>query len=171
VQPVQSQAEPASTFAGEDALGVGNPLPTQAEPVQLVPPKRPARGPPLWDESDTQAGEGVGPAPDWDEATQVAPDIAVDQRGEQWWQRFCQRCGEGLRLSPPQAGHADKSQAPSPVQAPKQTPICRLVMPQPRAILVPIRLDFLSAPIRCEGSRGTHRASGNDAKEGSKHAD
>jgi hypothetical protein len=46
----------------------------------------------------------------------VAPDIAVDQRGEQWWQRFCQRCGEGLRLSPPQAGHADKSQAPSPVQ-------------------------------------------------------
>ncbi|MEY3145936.1 MAG: hypothetical protein RL342_1607, partial [Pseudomonadota bacterium] len=40
VQP--AQAEPASTDAGEGALGAGNPLPTQAESAQLVPPKRPA---------------------------------------------------------------------------------------------------------------------------------
>ena len=40
VQP--AQAEPASTDAGEGALGAGNPLPIQAESAQLVPPKRPA---------------------------------------------------------------------------------------------------------------------------------
>lgn len=40
VQP--AQAEPASTDAGEGALGAGKPLPTQAESAQLVPPKRPA---------------------------------------------------------------------------------------------------------------------------------
>ena len=39
VQP--AQAEPASTDAGEGALGAGKPLPTQAESAQLVPPKRP----------------------------------------------------------------------------------------------------------------------------------
>ncbi len=41
-QPAQVQAEPASTDAGEGALGAGNPRPTQAEPTQPVPPKRPA---------------------------------------------------------------------------------------------------------------------------------
>jgi hypothetical protein len=40
--PAQVQAEPASTNACEDALGVSNPLPTQAEPAQPEPPKRPA---------------------------------------------------------------------------------------------------------------------------------
>jgi hypothetical protein len=40
--PAQVQAEPASTDACEDALGVSNPLPTQAEPAQPEPPKRPA---------------------------------------------------------------------------------------------------------------------------------
>ena len=40
--PAQVQAEPASTDAGEGALGVSNPLPTQTEPAQPVPPKRPA---------------------------------------------------------------------------------------------------------------------------------
>ena len=39
-QAATVQAEPAST--GEGALGVGNPLPTRAEPAQPVPPKRPA---------------------------------------------------------------------------------------------------------------------------------
>ncbi len=39
---VQVQTEPASTDAGEGALGVSNPLPTQPEPAQPVPPKRPA---------------------------------------------------------------------------------------------------------------------------------
>ena len=34
------RAEPAST--GEGALGVSNPLPSQAEPAHPVPPKRPA---------------------------------------------------------------------------------------------------------------------------------
>ena len=137
VKPAQVQAEPASTAAGEGALGVRSPLPIQTEPAQPVPPKRPAhylwavlmariyevfpllcpicggqmhiiafithsadirqilehigvetepphitpaRGPPLWDECDEQAAEGVEPAPDWDEATQPAPDFEVDQR-------------------------------------------------------------------------------------------
>lgn len=42
VQPAQVQAEPASTTAGEGARGVSNPIPTQTEPAQPVPPKRPA---------------------------------------------------------------------------------------------------------------------------------
>jgi hypothetical protein len=42
VQPAQVQAEPASTDAGEGARGVSHPPPTQAEPAQPVPPKRPA---------------------------------------------------------------------------------------------------------------------------------
>lgn len=142
--PAQVQAEPASTDAGEGALGVRNPLPTQtqtqAEPAQPVPPKRPAhylwaalmariyevfpllcpicggqmrviafitysadirqilehigaeaeppritpaRGPPLWDGCDAQAGQvgdGVDVEPDWEEAAQVAPEDEVDQR-------------------------------------------------------------------------------------------
>ena len=49
--------------------------------VETEPPHiTPARGPPLWDECDAQAAEGVEPAPDWDEATQPAPDFEVDQR-------------------------------------------------------------------------------------------
>jgi hypothetical protein len=43
---VQSQAEPTSTDAGEGALGAGNPLSSQAETAQPVPPKRPAHD--LW---------------------------------------------------------------------------------------------------------------------------
>ena len=31
--------------------------------------------------------------------------------GEQWRQRFCQRCAAGLRLAPPKTGQPDKSQA------------------------------------------------------------
>ena len=42
VQPAQVRAEPASTAAGEGALGVSSPLPTQPEPAQPVQPKRPA---------------------------------------------------------------------------------------------------------------------------------
>ena len=37
--------------------------------------------------------------------------------GEQWRQRFGQRCEEGLRPSPPQTDHADKSRAVGPEQA------------------------------------------------------
>ena len=137
VKPAQVQAGPARTAAADGALGVRSALPTQTEPAQPVPPKRPAhylwavlmariyevfpllcpicggqmhiiafithsadirqilehigvetepphitpaRGPPLWDECDAQAAEGVEPAPDWDEATQPAPDFEVDQR-------------------------------------------------------------------------------------------
>lgn len=42
VQLAQVQTEPASTGAGEGALGAGNAFPTQAEPAQPVQPKRPA---------------------------------------------------------------------------------------------------------------------------------
>jgi len=49
--------------------------------VETEPPRiTPARGPPLWDECDAQAAEGVEPAPGWDEAAQPAPDFEVDQR-------------------------------------------------------------------------------------------
>ncbi len=40
----------------------------------------PVRGPPLWDDCDAQAGEAVDAVPDWDVATQAAPDYEVDQR-------------------------------------------------------------------------------------------
>ena len=40
----------------------------------------PARGPPLWDDSDAQMGEGVEVELDWDLAAQAAPDYEVDQR-------------------------------------------------------------------------------------------
>jgi hypothetical protein len=49
--------------------------------VDAEPPRiKPARGPPLWDDGDAQAGEAVEPAPDWDEAAQTAPDFEVNQR-------------------------------------------------------------------------------------------
>ena len=40
----------------------------------------PARGPPLWEDCDAQAVEGVAVEPDWDLAAQPAPDCEVDQR-------------------------------------------------------------------------------------------
>ena len=48
--------------------------------AETKPPRiTPARGPPLWDDGDAQAGEAVEPVPDWDEAAQTAPDFEVDQ--------------------------------------------------------------------------------------------
>ena len=47
-----------------------------AEPPHITP----ARGPPLWDECDAQAGEGSQIEPDWDLAAQPAPDFEADQR-------------------------------------------------------------------------------------------
>jgi len=44
----------------------------------------PARGPPLWDDSDAQEsqeqGEGVEAEPDWDAMSQSPPDCPDDQR-------------------------------------------------------------------------------------------
>ena len=49
--------------------------------AQTKPPRiTPARGPPLWDDGDAQAGEAVEPVPHWDEAPQTVPDFEVDQR-------------------------------------------------------------------------------------------
>jgi hypothetical protein len=49
--------------------------------VESQPPLiAPARGPPLWDACDAQAGEGTQIEPDWDLAAQPAPDYEVDQR-------------------------------------------------------------------------------------------
>ena len=139
-QPLEVRSEPANTGAGEGALWVSNPFPTQTEPAQTTQsasPKRPAhylwavlmariyevfpllcplcggqmriiafitqsadirhilehigaetkppritpaRGPPLWDDGDAQAGEAVEPAPGWDDTAQPAPDFEVDQR-------------------------------------------------------------------------------------------
>ena len=47
-----------------------------AEPPHITP----ARGPPLWDELDAQAGEGSQAEPDWDLVPQPAPDYEMDQR-------------------------------------------------------------------------------------------
>jgi hypothetical protein len=49
--------------------------------VQSEPPNiAPARGPPLWEDCDAQAGEGSQGEPDWDLVGQPAPDYEVDQR-------------------------------------------------------------------------------------------
>jgi len=41
----------------------------------------PARGPPLWEgEGAQETGEGVDALPDWDMASQSAPDYPDDQR-------------------------------------------------------------------------------------------
>ena len=49
--------------------------------VESEPPRiTPARGPPLWEEPNAQAGEGSQIEPDWDLAPQPAPDYEVDQR-------------------------------------------------------------------------------------------
>jgi hypothetical protein len=47
-----------------------------SEPPHMAP----ARGPPMWDGCDAQAGEGTQIGPDWDLAAQPAPDFDVDQR-------------------------------------------------------------------------------------------
>jgi len=47
-----------------------------SEPPHITP----ARGPPLWEDCDAQAGEGTQIGPDWDLAAQPAPDYEVDQR-------------------------------------------------------------------------------------------
>ena len=39
-----------------------------------------ARGPPLWDDGDSQISEGIAFEPDWDLAAQPVPDFEVDQR-------------------------------------------------------------------------------------------
>ena len=44
--------------------------------AETKPPRiTPARGPTLWDDGDTQAGEAAEPAPGWDEASQTVPDF------------------------------------------------------------------------------------------------
>jgi hypothetical protein len=53
--------------------------------VDSEPPHiSPARGPPLWEDCDTQTDDGVHIEPDWatdwDGAAQPAPDFEVDQR-------------------------------------------------------------------------------------------
>lgn len=45
-----------------------------------LPHIAPARGPPLWDGCDAQAGEGIETWSGWDESAQPAPDFEVDQR-------------------------------------------------------------------------------------------
>ncbi len=44
------------------------------------PPIAPARGPPLWDDCESQPGEDAQIEPDWDLAAQPAPDYEVEQR-------------------------------------------------------------------------------------------
>jgi hypothetical protein len=49
--------------------------------VDSQPPRlSPARGPPLWEDCDAQAGEGSQIEPDWDLVAQPALDYEVDQR-------------------------------------------------------------------------------------------
>ncbi len=46
------------------------------EPLRISP----ARGPPLWDDCEAQAGQGSQIEPDWDSFARPAPDYEVDQR-------------------------------------------------------------------------------------------
>ena len=48
----------------------------ESEPARIAP----ARGPPLWDGCDAQAGEGSQIGSEWDLAAQRTPDYEVDQR-------------------------------------------------------------------------------------------
>lgn len=49
--------------------------------VALKPPHiTPARGSPLWDELDAQAGERSQIGPDWEVVAQPKPDYEMDQR-------------------------------------------------------------------------------------------
>ena len=48
----------------------------ESEPPHISP----ARGPPLWEDGDAQAGEGSQIGLDWDLAAQPAPAFEVDQR-------------------------------------------------------------------------------------------
>lgn len=47
-----------------------------SEPPHITP----ARGPPLWDVCDAQAGEGSQIGPDWEVLAQPTPDYEIDQR-------------------------------------------------------------------------------------------
>lgn len=53
-----------------DHIGVAS------EPPHITP----ARGPPLWDVCDAQAGEGSQIRPDWEVLAQATPDYEIDQR-------------------------------------------------------------------------------------------
>lgn len=81
---VTAQAEPATICYG---------APADPAPPKPVLPKSfpahylwsvlivsPARGPLLWEVCDAQVGEGTQVVPDWDLATQPAPDYGVDWR-------------------------------------------------------------------------------------------
>ena len=46
------------------------------QPRHIVP----ARWPPLWDDGDAHSNDGAQTEPDWDQATQPAPDCEVNQR-------------------------------------------------------------------------------------------
>jgi hypothetical protein len=59
-----------------DIRQILNHIGADSEPPHISP----ARGPPLWDEGNALAGEGVEGEPDWDMAAQPAPDYEVDQR-------------------------------------------------------------------------------------------
>ena len=49
--------------------------------VDSQPPRiSPARGPPLWDDSDAQVDDGAQIELDWDLTAQPATDYEVDQR-------------------------------------------------------------------------------------------
>jgi hypothetical protein len=71
----------------------------ESEPPNIAP----ARGPPLWEDCDAQAGEGSQGETDWDLVGQPAPDYEVD-RQVNWWMiqtaiqaAFQMRCGVSLR--------------------------------------------------------------------------
>lgn len=61
-QPVTVQTEPATTGDGAQARSILDHIGEASEPPHISP----ARGPPLWDDRDAQAGEGVKFEPDWD---------------------------------------------------------------------------------------------------------
>ena len=60
----------------EDIRPMLDPIGVESEP----PPIAPACVPPLWEDCDAQAGEGVEVESDWGLAAQPAKDYKVEQR-------------------------------------------------------------------------------------------
>ena len=101
-QAVQVQSGPASTGAGEGARGASNPFPTQTEPAQPVPPKRPAHY--LWAVLIARIYEVfplLCPRPN---RPRTSRSISASV-GRWWQQQFDQRCEAVLRLLRPKTGH------------------------------------------------------------------
>ena len=137
-----SASRPTTALAWSDIRQILDHIGVESEPPHICP----ARGPPMRDDCDAQTGEGVAVEPDWDLAAQPAPRL----RGRSAHQLVTGRGGDSTALRAAAAFVA----GPQPIReqrlhhsraATAQTAGIRGVgMPQARAILGLMRLNFLS---------------------------